>query len=134
MYGWINECVRGFVLEKFGQATWDAIVAKHSEGESDFLRYEYYSDSTTMELVAVISEMLNISIPEVLETFGEYFIKYMSREYSNLLQCLGSTLVEWLSNVNMLHVHLNETLPKMVSPYFRCARFEFLKLISCCND
>jgi guanylate cyclase soluble subunit beta len=122
MYGWINECIKSLVLEKFGQETWDAVLSKHATDtpNNEYLRYEYYSDESTMNLVGIISELLGLQASAVLETFGEYFIQYVSRQgYNNLLQCLGNTLMEWLSNVDMLHVNLSSTLPKMCAPHFR---------------
>ena len=120
MYGWINECIRKLVLEKFGSSSWDAIIEDSGAKESEYLRYEYYEDSETLKIVASASKLTGIPAEAILETFGEYFIQYVRLEgYSNVLLCLGSTLLEWLSNVDMLHNHLEANLKKMVAPHFR---------------
>lgn len=42
--------------------------------------------------------------------------------YSNVLECLGSNLRDWLSNLNSLHDHLQASYPKgFVAPVFWCA-------------
>lgn len=40
--------------------------------------------------------------------------------YTKLLQSLGSNIVEFLSNLNSLHLHLTLGFPAMKAPAFRC--------------
>lgn len=40
--------------------------------------------------------------------------------YTKLLDALGSNPVEFLSNLNNLHLHLTSTFPEMCAPAFRC--------------
>lgn len=122
MFGWINDCTECLVLSKFGQETWHQIKAKANCQVDDggFLRYKYYPDSDTVELVVAASEVLGISIDDVLHAFGDYFIDYVQDNgYSNVLECLGSNLRDWLSNLNSLHDHLQASYPKgFVAPVF----------------
>ncbi|KAL3925959.1 MAG: hypothetical protein SGILL_000060 [Bacillariaceae sp.] len=122
MFGWINDCTECLVLSKFGQDTWHQIKEKAGCKVEDggFLRYKYYPDSDTVELVVAASEILGISIDEVLHAFGDYFIDYVQDNgYSNVLECLGSNLRDWLSNLNSLHDHLQASYPKgFVAPMF----------------
>ena len=57
---------------------------------------------------------------DVLFAFGDYFIDYVhDNGYSNVLECLGSNLRDWLSNLNSLHDHLQASYPKgFVAPVF----------------
>ena len=120
MYGWINECLRQLVLEKYGPETWGAIVKLAGEPNIVFNRYTRYDDEKLLKMVAAASEHLGVSQEALLEKFGEHFIKFTRMEgYGNLLQCLGSTLVEWLSNVDMLHSHISSSLPEMITPHFK---------------
>ena len=84
------------------------------------MRYKYYPDSDTVELVVAASEVLGISVDDVLHAFGDYFIDYVQDNgYSNVLECLGSNLRDWLSNLNSLHDHLQASYPKgFVAPVF----------------
>lgn len=122
MFGWINDCTECLVLTKFGEETWHKIKEKagcevHDGG---FLRYKYYPDSDTVQLVVAASEVLGISVDDVLFAFGDYFIDYVQENgYSNVLECLGSNLRDWLSNLNSLHDHLQASYPKgFVAPVF----------------
>ena len=40
--------------------------------------------------------------------------------YTKLLSALGSNVVEFLSNLNALHLHLTTGFPAMSAPAFRC--------------
>lgn len=122
MFGWINDCTECLVIAKFGEDTWHKIKAKANCSVEDggFLRYQYYPDSDTVSLVVAASEVLEISVDDVLYAFGDFFIDYVSDNgYSNILECLGSNLCDWLSNLNSLHDHLQASYPKgFVAPVF----------------
>jgi hypothetical protein len=124
MFGWINDCTECLVLSKFGQETWHKIKQKANCTVEDggFLRYKYYPDSDTVALVVATSEVIGISVDDVLFAFGDYFIEYVQDNgYSNVLECLGSNLRDWLSNLNSLHDHLQASYPKgFVAPVFWC--------------
>lgn len=122
MFGWINDCTECLVVSKFGEETWHKIKEKADCDVVDggFLRYKYYPDSDTVQLVVAASEVLGITVDDVLHAFGDYFIDYVKDNgYSNVLECLGSNLRDWLSNLNTLHDHLQASYPKgFVAPVF----------------
>jgi len=122
MFGWINDCTECLVLSKFGEETWQKVKEKAGCQVQDggFLRYKYYPDSDTVQLVVAASEVLGIGVDDVLMAFGDYFIDYVQENgYSNVLECLGSNLRDWLSNLNSLHDHLQASYPKgFVAPVF----------------
>jgi len=122
MFGWINDCTECLVLTKFGNETWQKVKEKAGCEVRDggFLRYKYYPDSDTVQLVVAASEVLGIGVDDVLFAFGDYFIDYVQENgYSNILECLGSNLRDWLSNLNSLHDHLQASYPKgFVAPVF----------------
>lgn len=122
MFGWINDCTECLVISKFGEKTWHEIKEKANCKVEDggFLRYKYYPDADTVQLVVAASEVLGITVDEVLFTFGEFFVGYVQDNgYENVLECLGSNLRDWLSNLNSLHDHLQASYPKgFVAPVF----------------
>lgn len=122
MFGWINDCTESLVCSAFGEDAWHKIKEKAGCTVEDggFLRYQYYKDSETVDLVLAASEVLNITVDEVLHAFGDYFVSYVKDNgYANVLECLGSSLRDWLSNLNTLHDHLQASYPKgFVAPVF----------------
>ena len=122
MFGWINDCTESLVVTKFGKEKWHEIKEKAQCKVVDggFIRHKYYSDESTVALVVAASEVLGLEVDAVLEAFGQYFMEFTRKNgYDNLLQCQGSTLRLWLSNLNALHDHLQSSLPKgFVAPVF----------------
>jgi len=128
MLGWINDCVEKLVLEKFGIDAWHIIKQKAGCEVADgcFLKLDHYTDKSTLDLVVAASEVSGLTVPQVLEAFGVFFVHYIRGEgYENLLCCQGSTLKDWMTNINAIHQHLQTTFPKkMVMPQFWCADSE----------
>ena len=122
MFGWINDCTECLVISKFGEETWHKIKqqANCDVADGGFLRYKYYPDGDTVQLVVAASQVLGISVDDVLYAFGDYFIEYVQDNgYSNVLECLGSNMRDWLANLNSLHDHLQASYPKgFVAPVF----------------
>lgn len=108
--------------KKNSAETWHKIKEKAACDVADggFLRYKYYADEDTVKLVVAASEVLGISVDDVLHAFGDYFIDYVQDNgYSNVLECLGNNMRDWLSNLNSLHDHLQASYPKgFVAPVF----------------
>ncbi|KAG7344856.1 adenylate and guanylate cyclase catalytic domain containing protein [Nitzschia inconspicua] len=125
MLGWINDCIEKLVLHKFDLATWHAIKDKaglSNYKDGGFLKLESYPLKTTTDLVQAASDLSGLTVPQVYEAFGEFFVPYIIGEgYHNLLCCQGSTLRDWMSNINAIHQHLQNTFPKsMTMPEFWC--------------
>ena len=111
-------------MEKFDVAAWHQIKEKAGCDVKDgaFLKLDHYPDSSTYDLVKAAAEVSGLSVDTVLHTFGEYFVEYIIGEgYENLLCCQGSTLKDWMRNINAIHGHLQNTFPKkMIMPEFWC--------------
>ena len=133
MLGWINDCVEKLVLDKFGVDAWHIIKQKAGCDVPDggFLKLEHYTDKSTIDLVVASSEVSGLSVPQVLEAFGAFFVHYIRGEgYERLLCCQGSTLRDWCCNINAIHQHLQATFPKkMIMPNFWCTDQEDGSLI-----
>jgi len=123
MFGWINDCCESLVVTKFGMKKWHEIKEKAGCTVQDggFIRHKYYTDESSVELITAVGSVLGLSVNDVLENFGQYFMEF-TREagYDNLLSCQGSNLRLWLSNLNALHDHLQDTLPRGRFPQFWC--------------
>ena len=125
MYGLVFEIVEEWVIEKQGIDTWHAIKEKARCKVQDqaFLRRSYYADEELIDIVAAASEVLGIQVPAILESFGHYVIMHhYNHGYDELLRCQGSTLRQWLSNLNAMHDHVEKTFPgeKFSAPIFWC--------------
>jgi Haem-NO-binding/Heme NO binding associated len=112
------------VISKFGIEKWHEVKEKAGCRVEDggFIRHELFSDESTVALVVAASEVLGIPVDGILEAFGVYFMEFTRAEgFENLLNCQGSTLRTWLSNINALHDHLESSFPKgFIKPVFWC--------------
>ena len=90
MFGWINDCTESLVITKFGIEKWHEIKAKTDCKVEDggFIRHQYYSDGSTVALVVAAAEVLGLTVDQVLEAFGQYFMEFTRQNiYVNLLSC-----------------------------------------------
>lgn len=122
MLGWINDCIEKLVINKFGVEAWHIVKQKAgcNVADGEFFKLEAYTDKSSLDLVMAASEVAGLTRDQVLEAFGEFFVHYIRDEsYDNLLCCQGSTLKDWMSNINAIHQHLQTTFPKkMIMPQF----------------
>ena len=58
----------------------------------------------------------------MLEQFGEYTfsVYWRKSKHDSLLDALGYTMDELISNLDALHLHLSSTYPEMIAPSFSC--------------
>lgn len=124
MLGWINDCIESLVVEKFGVDAWHAVkdAAGCEVPDKGFYKLESYTDKSTLDLVAAAASITGMSVDDVLDAFGQYFVHYIRGEgYASLMCCQGSTLRDWMTNINEIHGHLQTTFPKkMTMPQFWC--------------
>ena len=121
MYGLVNRAVQELVVSQFGKDKWDAIKKKAATGVQTFVSMQNYPDETTYKLVAAASEVLEVPPEKVLEAFGEYWITYTAANgYGDMFQMFGSSMAEFLSNLDNLHVRVGMTFPKLRPPSVRC--------------
>jgi len=122
MYGLINRAVKGLVTEQFGSEAWDRIRVRAGVEEEDFISMESYDDSVTYDLVAAATEELGLDASTILEAFGGYWVEYTAVEgYGELLNSVGDTLPEFLSNLDQMHARVKMAFPDLKPPRFRVA-------------
>jgi hypothetical protein len=120
MYGLVNKAVVDLVVSKFGQDTWNAIKTKAEVDVDVFVSMDGYPDDITYRLVGAASEVLKITPEQVLEAFGEYWVLYTAQEgYGPMLDASGTTLREFLENLDALHARVALTMPELRPPRFR---------------
>ena len=119
MYGLVNRAVEGLVKEKFGADVWQRICERAELSNPQFVAMEAYDDAVTYGLVAAASAELNLEPAAVLEAFGDYWTTYTIEEgYGDLLTMMGSSLDEFLDNLDSMHARIAGTMPKLMPPSF----------------
>lgn len=119
MYGMVNQAVRGLVLDVFGQEKWLKI---HTDAgaPSEFVSMQKYDDTITYGLVAAAERHLDMSAPEVLHAFGEYWVNNIAlARYEDLMRSSGANFLDFVRNLDHMHQRLKVTFPDYRPPSFR---------------
>src|SRR5262245_1538379 len=120
MYGLVNAAVKEFVTSNHGHETWDRIRIKAGVSAPQFDRMEQYPDEMTYKLVGAASEVLGISTAQVLHGLGEFWVLYTGREgYGELFQLAGSSLKEFINNLDNMHARIGQGFPRLKPPSFQ---------------
>ncbi len=123
MYGMVNQAIKMMVIETVNEETWDDICTSLDISSSDFDSFEQHSDQVTLDLVGSICEKLDIEAPELLESFGEYWIKFaMNSEYKTILISFGENPLDLINSLDSLHTRLELTFDDLNPPSFHTTR------------
>lgn len=121
MYGLVNRSVEQMVRSRFGETAWETIRAKAGVDIDGFVALKSYPDEMTYRMVGAASEVLGLPPAQVLEAFGEYWVRQTAKaSYGDLMHLQGRTLPEFLQNLDQMHSRLALTFKEMRPPSFRC--------------
>jgi hypothetical protein len=125
MYGMVNKAIEDMVCTQFGEETWEQIKHKAAIEDETFVSMEAYPDDVTHRLVKAASAILGLSAAEIMQAFGEFWVKYTAQEgYGELLDMSGESLPEFLDNLDNLHARVGISFPKLQPPSFECTNTE----------
>lgn len=120
MYGIVNKAIEDLVKKNFGEDQWEAIKQKSGVEVDYFLSNEPYDDNITYKLAGAASEVLDISVGQVLNAFGEWWVLKTGKEkYGGLMQAGGNNLQEFLINLPLFHNRIMLMYPKLTPPEFK---------------
>ncbi|MBS4062999.1 MAG: heme NO-binding domain-containing protein [Chitinophagaceae bacterium] len=120
MYGIVNKAIQDLVTENFGADKWEAVKEKSGVDVDFFLSNEPYDDAITYKLAGAASEVLGLSVGQVLNAFGEWWILKTGKEkYGGLMEAGGSNLKEFLINLPLFHNRIMLMYPKLTPPEFK---------------
>lgn len=120
MYGLVNRGIEQLVVSLKGEAAWQQICLKAGVDNTGFVAMCPYHDDVTYRLVGAVSDALGMPPDQVLQAFGEYWVLYTAKEgYGQLMDAGGSSLREFLGNLNDMHGRVETVFPAMQLPLFR---------------
>ena len=117
MHGIVNKAIQGLVTENYGLEAWNRIKTKSKVKEDSFISSEPYPDGITFSLAQSASEELGITVDQVLQAFGEYWILKTGMEhYGPLMKSGGSNFQEFLVNLPNFHSRVMLIFPNVTPP------------------
>jgi len=125
MYGLVNKAIQDMVCSRFGEEIWKEIKQKAEVSVDVFISMEGYPDDITHRLVKAASVVLGLSTSEIMQAFGEFWVKYTSEEgYGEMMDMSGDNLPEFLENLDNLHARVGVSFPHLQPPSFECSEIE----------
>jgi hypothetical protein len=120
MYGIVNKAIEDLIVSNFGEDNWLEIKERSGVDIDFFISNEPYDDEITFKLAIAAGEVMNLSVGQVLEAFGEWWVMKTSKEkYDGLMQAGGTSLKEFLHNLPVFHNRVMLIYPKLTPPEFR---------------
>jgi len=125
MYGIVNKAIQDLVTENFGADKWELIKEKSGVDVDYFLSNEPYDDDITYQLAGATSDIIGITVGQVLNAFGEWWILRTGKEkYGGLMEAGGNNLKEFLVNLPQFHNRIMLMYPKLTPPEFKVSDIE----------
>lgn len=120
MYGLLNAALKEFVVSTHGSAAWDTVTEHAGESTRVYNKMEQYPDDVTYRLVGATAATTGASGDDVLDRFGEFWVKYTAEQgYGTLFDIAGDSLRDFLLSLDDLHARIGRSFPKLVPPSFR---------------
>jgi len=125
MYGLVNQAISDMVTEAHGKPVWDRIRELAGAPALPFEAMESYPDELTYGLVGAASTVLETPAEDLLVAFGHFWVlQTATRHYGHLLDLGGSTLFEFLRNLDELHSRVALTFERLRPPSFEVEQLE----------
>lgn len=120
MYGIVNKAIEEFVTHHYGVEIWKTILDKSNVDIEFFISNEAYDDDVTFKLAAAIVDETGLTVGEVLQGLGEWWVLKTAKEkYGGLMQSGGDNLREFLENLPVFHNRVMMIYPKLTPPEFK---------------
>lgn len=120
MYGIVNKAIEDLVKANFGEEKWEKILERSGVEEEYFISSEPYDDAITYQLAGAVSQEMDMSIGDVLNAFGEWWVLKTSKEkYGGMMEAGGNSLKEFLVNLPLFHNRVMLIYPKLTPPEFQ---------------
>ncbi|GLI66216.1 hypothetical protein VaNZ11_009891, partial [Volvox africanus] len=115
----INDGVRGFIIDTYGVDAWTSVVDATGI-DNRYVTVCPYPDEVTYKALGTLANLRGRDLQDVLDDFGYYFcMTYVPKMgYERLLRCMGGSLIEFLQNLNVYHLHLSMSFKDMTPPAF----------------
>lgn len=121
MYGLVNKAIQDLIIKDHGQDKWNEVRLLAGMEDERFVSMKSYPDKLTYDLVGAASKILGADAEAILEAFGEHWVLYTAKEgYGEMLDFTGATLIEFLKNLDLLHLRVKNMMPHLQPPKFEC--------------
>lgn len=119
MYGLVKQGFEHMVCQRYGEDAWSRIQSAAGVDIEIFIGMHVYPDEMAFSLFQSASAVLEVPLAELLRSFGAYWLTFTALSgHDHLLDMAGSSLAEFLENLDTVHSVLVEGFPEMKAPTF----------------
>jgi len=120
MYGIVNQAIEDLIVHHYGHEKWEAVKENSGIDVDFFISNEPYDDDITYKLANSAAKELNLTVGQILQTFGEWWVLKTGKEkYGGLMEAGGASLKEFLINLPLFHNRIMLIYPKLSPPEFK---------------
>ncbi|MCK4545540.1 heme NO-binding domain-containing protein [candidate division WOR-3 bacterium] len=119
MKGVITIALREMIMEKYGKEKWEAILKK-ADLDTSFimLPISNIDDEIVLKIVNSVCEILNISLVQAADAFGEYWVAVYAQKLYHSFFINVKTAKEFLLKMDSVHVTTTKNMPDAHPPRF----------------
>jgi hypothetical protein len=119
MKGPIVQCFQELVTNRFGKDKWEkSLTAVGLDPRTRFLPIQNVDDSAVMALLEAVCKQVGLSMSEIADAFGEYWVAdYSQRLYSHFYSKYSSAR-EFLQGMDEVHVSMTQNIEGAMPPRF----------------
>lgn len=124
MYGIINVAIENYVLNNYGENTWENVKSRYGTDIDFLLTEQPYNEEVFYKLAVLLAEETGITVDEALFNFGEHIMKTTREKYSGVLESRGNNLREYLISLPNFHNRIMLIYPNLSPPEFGISNIE----------
>ncbi|CCQ12807.1 hypothetical protein PALB_37470 [Pseudoalteromonas luteoviolacea B = ATCC 29581] len=101
MKGIIFRALEDLVVAQHGMQTWDSILDKVNLSDRYYLGPKSYPDEELFSIVTEIGSILNVELPVLIRSFGEYLFGYLAKSHADIVSQFQTfeSLIEGIDGV-----------------------------------
>lgn len=124
MYGMVNKLLGEVLVNEYGSETWSKIEKKSGTDAGYFIGMEQYPDDVTYNIVGAASEIIGISVEQLLEMFGKKWVEMTAKGEYGHYYAMADNLFDFLKNLDSMHRALGASLPDLRPPFFILSKLD----------
>ncbi|MBS2099886.1 heme NO-binding domain-containing protein [Carboxylicivirga linearis] len=119
MKGVIIDCLRNLVSKEFGTDQWsDILVDSGLKPNETILSTIDFDDKTAISLIHSTCKVLNLSIEQAAEAFGDYWMNYYASKIYSAYMAKANSAKELLLMLDNIHLKVTKSMPNARPPKF----------------
>jgi len=118
--GVVINCIEELVTTQFGQRKWQEVLNEAGlDPARVFLAITDVAEDDTMRLIQAVGKTLNLSLQQVADAFGDYWVNvYAPRIYHGYYE-KAKTAKDFLLQIDHVHIQMTKQLKEARPPRFR---------------